>query len=100
MEPSSTVSSPIVTCMGHAHDAVALAELRVTSDPDSTTITYLPIIITTHLDIGFSIHGHAPAALIAQRRPSAKETPPLAHNKGQRLPGKLRANLRFYTVYY
>ena len=30
---------------------------------------------------------------------SAKETPPLAHNKGQRLPGKLRAYLGFHTVY-
>ena len=39
------------------------------------------------------------AALLHNGVQSAKETPPLAHNKGQRLPGKLRANLRFYTVY-
>lgn len=73
---------------GHAHDRRQRSQSSgVTSDPDSTTITYLPINITTHLDIGFSIHG-THRRTVAQRRPSAKETPPLAHNKGQRLPLK------------
>ena len=58
--------------------------------------------ILNALQDGFPItprpYDDAGAALLRNGVQAPKRRRPL-HNKGQRLPGKLRAYLRFYTVY-
>ena len=83
---------------GNAHDAIAFAKLRRHIRP---RLNHDYVLAHNYHDPSrrrlFNTK-HAPATLLRNGVQAPKRRRPL-HNKGQRLPGKLRAYLRFYTVY-